>query len=83
MLPRLTGFPKEDLSFKALAANTPKTIYLESKMLPKWYTPPHLRTKKRLPSAKVIEAVSKVFDVSVCDIRSDLRHKKFSMPRHV
>lgn len=52
-------------------------------MLPKWYTPPHLRTKKRLPSAKVIEAVSKVFDVSVCDIRSDLRHKKFSMPRHV
>lgn len=52
-------------------------------MLPKWYTPPHLRKQRRLPSAKVLEAVSEVFDVSICDIKSNLRHKKFSRPRQV
>lgn len=50
-------------------------------MLPKWYTPPHLRKKPKVYMATVLKAVEQAFDVSIEDIKSDKRHQRIARAR--
>ena len=50
-------------------------------MLPKFYTPPHLRKQPKVYMATVLKAVEQAFGVPVTEIKSDKRHVQVARAR--